>query len=104
MSPGDRQKGFRSQASLGSNSALALPSHLTQGTSCYPSELSPLICEVGDHFWKASPDGFDRTKQTKGLAWGRQACRGSDHSAALPGEHSPPVGLHAGLLPFPSLL
>lgn len=62
MSPGDRQKGLRSQASLGSNSALPLPGHLTQGRSCYPSELGLLICEVGDHFRKAGPDAFDRTK------------------------------------------
>ena len=50
------EKELWSWASRGSDSTLPLPGCLAQGTSPFPSELSFLICGMGDYFWKADPD------------------------------------------------
>ena len=89
MPPDD---GAWSLAGLGSNSALPLPGHLTQGSSPHLPELSLLIREMGGCFWKAGPDGLNGVNQTQGLAWGKRA--EALTTCPLPGERCLPVGLH----------
>lgn len=57
-------KGLWSRAGLRADSALPPPGRLTPGRS-RPRELSFLICEMGDSWWRAGPAALSGAKQVK---------------------------------------